>query len=100
MVESCDSEQREACVIRGEIDGGQLQLTDERVTIAIEDLKLAAPHKDDRVRVIGGDPQHIGQAGTLIGIDNDDGIVKMEGDASDPLLILLLESLGRLVPEA
>ena len=94
VVMGYSAEAAEFTIARGELDeSGSLRLSDAEVALPVDRVALAAPHKKDRVRIVGGDAQNIGQAGELIGIDNEDGIVKTErGD----IAILLLRDIGRL----
>ena len=55
-------------------------------------MERVAPGKKDPVKVVTG--QLAGETGTLIGIDGEDGIVKM--DANTDIKILDLESLAKL----
>ena len=72
--------------------GVSLRLGGETVTVGVGDLERVAPGKKDPVKVVTG--QLAGETGTLIGIDGEDGIVKM--DANTDIKILDLESLAKL----
>jgi len=65
----------------------------ETVNVAIGELERVPPGKKDQVKVVTG--QLAGETGTLIGIDGEDGIVKM--DANTDIKILDLESLCKLL---
>ena len=64
--------------------------------VELSALAPLAPSKKDRVRVLeDSDSAPAGTAGLLIGIDGNDGIVKV--DNSSDLLIVPLATLGRFL---
>uniref|UniRef100_UPI00358F343B transcription elongation factor SPT5-like isoform X2 n=1 Tax=Myxine glutinosa TaxID=7769 RepID=UPI00358F343B len=82
-------------VIRS-ISGGMCSVylpeSDKVVSVACEHLEPVTPSKYDKVKVILGEDRE--STGTLISIDGDDGIVRMEPD--NQLKILNLHFLGKL----
>ena len=96
VVSKYDAETGELTIFKGELDeGGTLQLSTDKILLPADHATLIQPSKKDRVKIVGGDAQNIGQIGELIGIDSEDGIVKTErGD----IAILLLRDIGRLQP--
>uniref|UniRef100_A0A8C4QQR9 Transcription elongation factor SPT5 n=1 Tax=Eptatretus burgeri TaxID=7764 RepID=A0A8C4QQR9_EPTBU len=82
-------------VIRS-ISGGMCSVylpeSDKVVSVACEHLEPVIPSKYDKVKVILGEDRE--STGTLISIDGDDGIVRMEPD--NQLKILNLHFLGKL----
>lgn len=57
-------------------DRGEVVCAEESLIAACADLEPVPPTKKDRCMVIGGD--HRGQFGTLIGLDVNDAIVKLD----------------------
>lgn len=71
-------------------------LYDEKrdVSVSINNVDTGEPVKLDKVKVIMGDDRE--RVGTLINIDEPDGIIKM--DQNDQLKILPLKFLAKLGP--
>jgi len=61
----------------------------ERVTVARGEVEVVKPSKKDKVVIIRGENR--GCSGVLIGIDGQDGIVKMIQDGSDIKILSLLD---------
>ena len=66
-----------------------------RVTVRAAEVAPAKPAKKDKLIVFEG--ELAGQMGTLIGIDGDDGIVKMS--ATNDIKILHLKVCAKMAPE-
>lgn len=66
---------------------------DQAIRIGADGLKPVTPEKHNRIRVLHGDG--MGQTGSLIGTDGDDGIVKMDGTAE--INIYNLSALAKLI---
>jgi len=64
----------------------------EEVHVPVADVQRVAPGKKDQIKVVKG--QQAGETGVLIGIDGEDGIVKM--DTNSDIKILDLESLCKV----
>jgi len=56
-----------------------LPSSNEYITVTFDHLKLVSPQKNDKVKIIGREMN--GKLGVLIGIDDQDGIVKMDQTA-------------------
>ena len=65
---------------------------DEKETIAEAELELAKPQKKDKVIVVEGTDR--GQGAELIGVDNEDGVIKM--DATKEISIYGIGTLARI----
>jgi len=80
-------------VIQSALQSGESTVTvhidGEEVQIPVADVQRMAPGKKDEIKVVSG--QQAGETGKLIGIDGEDGIVKM--DTNSDIKILDLESL-------
>ena len=64
--------------------------------MAVHEVQRRVPEKKDLIKVVSGQQTaQLGETGMLIGIDGEDGIVKM--DANSDIKILELENLGKLV---
>ena len=70
-----------------------VMIGDEELDIKVADIKRCVPGKKDLIKVVSG--VLAGETGSLIGIDGDDGIVKM--DTNSDIKILELECLGKRV---
>jgi len=64
----------------------------ERVTVAESELSLVRPNKKDKIVIVRGENR--GTLGTLIGIDGQDGIVKITSNSD--IRILSLQDVCRL----
>eukprot|EP00965_Chrysotila_dentata_P172503 5692390-Pleurochrysis_carterae.AAC.1 len=66
----------------------------ERVRVVQDELELVRPAKKEKVVIVRGESR--GTLGTLIGIDGQDGIVKMQ---NQDIRILSLQDVGRLTTD-
>ncbi|KAG1460051.1 hypothetical protein G6F46_000750 [Rhizopus delemar] len=57
-----------------------LYSTSEKIDIPFDCIEPARPNKKENVRIIKG--EHRGELGNLIGVDAQDGIVRLKGDAA------------------
>lgn len=62
------------------------------VTAQLADLDLIAPRKGDNIKIVSGEFR--GLTGKLIGIDGNDGIVKLDGNMD--IKILDMSNLGKV----
>ncbi|ORY05248.1 transcription elongation factor Spt5 [Basidiobolus meristosporus CBS 931.73] len=51
--------------------------SNDKLSLPVDYIEPVKPNKNDKIKVMGGEFK--GQVGTLIGIDGQDGIVKLEG---------------------
>ncbi|CAF3857883.1 unnamed protein product [Rotaria sordida] len=54
---------------------------DRRVVIPLDHMEPVTPKLNDKIYVIGGDSK--GASGDLLAVDNQDGVVKLDGNVSD-----------------
>ena len=65
---------------------------DERETVSEAELELAKPQKKDKIIVVEGTDRGLGAE--LIGVDNEDGVIKM--DATKEISIYGIGTLARI----
>jgi len=87
-------------VIIAAVDPGsstaRVNVEGEEIQVAVHEVQRRVPEKKDLIKVVSGQQTaQLGETGMLIGIDGEDGIVKM--DANSDIKILELENLGKLV---
>lgn len=69
-----------------------LDASQTKVDISFDYIEPVRPSKRDNVKIILG--EHRGELGSLIGVDNHDGIVRLKGDGSG-FKILSMNSVAK-----
>jgi len=82
----------EGVIISVQNDSCTLDIDGQYATVRIDGLKHVIPQKQDNVKILNGD--EAGQTGSLIGVDDSDGIVKM--DITAEIKIYPLSHLAKL----
>lgn len=99
LVKSVDAKKRKLVLQLGSVDPGTnawIAESDAAETYSLSSIETLPPSKKDKVRLLkDSDLANAGTVGSLIGIDDADGIVKVEG--STELVVIDLKHLARVI---